>query len=295
MLIPHYRDVKGLAKSVASVVDQTWTGDIRLVVVDDGSPRVDFQRVEALLEEQPLPYQLERNAENRGRPYTRNRLLDNIDGDFVAWLDADDVWYSHKLEVQFSHINRLRLTGEDISRIWVTCNYDWQRDGARCYQVNQVTEGDQLREIFLGERLRCYLWTLVGAASTFRRVGQFDEKLPRLQDVDYFIRFVRCGGKITNPPYRKALCKYEKSDLGRCAHEIRECNATLFKKYRSSVERYGRDYLSTVKFKAETLSARYAKHNRATLARAYYISRAFMANPKLTAGLTGRWILDVLR
>jgi len=293
--MPHYRDLKGLAQSVATIVAQTWTGDIRIVVVDDGSPKEEFRKVKALLEDQPLPFVLERNSENRGRPYTRNRLLDSIDSDYVAWLDAGDTWYPEKLNVQFEHVNRLRYAGEDISRIWVTCNYDWQRDGGRCYQVDQVVDCDQLKELFLGQQLRCYLWTLLGTASTFRTVGPFDEQLPRLQDVDYFVRFVRAGGIITNPPYTKALCRYHKSDLGRCAHEISRCNMNIFEKYRTSLEQYGRKFVSTVRYNAETLSARYAKNNRDWLGRAYYISRAFVANPQLALGLTRRWVGDLWR
>lgn len=290
VLIPHYRDLEGFRLTVTSVVDQTWTGDIRLVVVDDGSPTKEFRRVKALLEEQPLPFVLERNSENRGRPYTRNRLLDCIDSDYVAWLDAGDVWYPEKLDVQFEHINRLRFAGEDISRIWVTCNYDWQREGGRCYQVDQVVDCDQLKELFLGRHLRCYLWTLLGPASTFRTVGRFDEKLPRLQDVDYFVRFVRAGGIITNPPHKKALCLYHKSDLGRSAQEISRCNKEVFEKNRTRLEQYGRKFLSEVRYNAETLSARYAKNNRDFLGRAYFISRAFVANPPLAFGLARRWV-----
>ena len=290
VLIPHYRDVSGLAKSVSSVVGQTWTGDIRLVVVDDGSPKKDFHEVKALLEEQPLPFVLERNAENRGRPYTRNRLLDNIDSEFVSWLDADDVWYRAKLKVQFEHLSRMQFAGEDINRVWITCNYDWQREHARCYQVDQVVECDQLRELFLGQQLRCYLWTLLGTAVTFRAVGPFDENLPRLQDVDFFIRFVRAGGVITKPPYKKALCKYYKSDLGRSSHEIRQCNQSIFEKYRTSYEKYGNGFVSTIQYNAETLSARYAKHNGDSLGRAYYIARAFGADPRRAFGLTRRWV-----
>ena len=293
VLIPHFRDLQGLAESVESVVEQTWTGDIRLVVIDDGSPAKGFARVTSLIEKQPLPFLLERNSENRGRPYTRNRLLDSIDSDYVAWLDAGDIWYPEKLDKQFEHLNRLRYAGEDLSRIWVTCHYDWQREGGRCYQVDQVVECDQLKELFLGQKLRCYLWTLLARASTYREVGKFDEQLPRLQDVDYFVRFIRAGGTLVTPPFLGALCRYHKSDLGRSAHEIRKCNMSIFEKYRTSLEHYGSEFVDTVRYNAETLSARYAKNNGDTMGRAYYIARAFAANPRMATGLTRRWVANL--
>jgi glycosyltransferase involved in cell wall biosynthesis len=294
VLIPHYRDLDGLRRSIASVAEQTWTGDIRMVVVDDGSPDRDYRALQALLENQPVPFTLARNEENRGRPYTRNRLLDSIDSEYVAWLDAGDTWYPPKLDLQFEHISRLRMAGEDMSRIWVTCHYDWQREGARCYPVRQEVKGDQLKELFLGDRLRCYLWTLVAPASTFRAVGEFDEDLPRLQDVDYFIRFVRAGGKLVTPPTRKSMCCYYKSDLGRSAREIRRCNEQIFAKYRTSIEKYGREFQSVIRYNAETLSARYAKNNSDNITRAWYIGRAFVAHPQLAFSLGRRWVGNLL-
>ena len=50
VLMPHFRDVAGLTLSLASVAGQGWTGDLRLVVVDDGSPEADFAAVRALAE-----------------------------------------------------------------------------------------------------------------------------------------------------------------------------------------------------------------------------------------------------
>lgn len=295
ILIPHYRDLSGLAQTLDSIGEQTWTGDFRIVIVDDGSPKKQFQELKKLVSDLSWPCIIERNPENRGRPYTRNRLLDNVDSEYVAWLDAGDIWYAEKIARQFEHINRLRFAGEDISRIWVTCDYDWQRDGCRSYRVEQEVEGDQFKELFLGQKLRAYLWTLLAPASTFRAIGRFDERLPRLQDLDYFIRFVRAGGIITNVPYGKALCRYHKSDLGRCAREIHRCNQRIFEKHRTSVEQHGRDFLATVRINAERLSARYAKHNGNTLDRIYYISRAFAAHPQLAFDLTRRWLAQIGR
>ena len=114
VLIPHYRDLDGFTASLNSIVEQTWSGDIRLVVVDDGSPENEFLALRRHLDKQPLPFHLERNDANRGRPYTRNRLLDCIDSDYVAWQDAGDLWYPEKIARQFEHISRLRFASERL-------------------------------------------------------------------------------------------------------------------------------------------------------------------------------------
>lgn len=288
ILVPHYRDTDGLALSLASVAAQTWTGDMRVVLVDDGSPAGEYRAVEEIAAGLEMPVTLLRNRENRGRPYTRNRLLDAIDGAYVAWIDAGDVWYETKLEMQFEHLSRLRFQGEDESRVWITCHYDWQWAGRRARLVRQEVETRQMRELMLGQRLRAYLWTLLGPAAAFRAVGRFDERLPRLQDLDFFIRFVESGGRLDVPPGRKALCCYHKSDLGRNAAEIRRCNRLIEAKYRPKLQAYGPAFLKTIRYNAERLSARYAGSNGARVLNRYYWLRALAAHPRRTVGALRR-------
>jgi glycosyltransferase involved in cell wall biosynthesis len=284
VLVPHYRDPAGLALSLASVREQSWTGDMRLVILDDGSPAADFAAIERLASELDLPTTLLRNRENQGRPYARNRLLDSVESPFVAWIDAGDIWYPDKLALQFEHLSRLRLAGEPVERIWITCHYDWQWSGGRARLVRQETETRQLRELMLGQKLRAYLWTLLAPASAFRRVGRFDERLPRLQDLDFFIRFVRSGGRLVAPPGKAPLCLYHKSDLGRDAGEIRRCNRLIEEKYWPTLQIYGPAFLKTIRYNSERLSARYAGNNGARLLAAYFLGRAFLAHPRRSAG-----------
>ncbi len=282
--MPHFRDPEGLRISLASIAEQTWTGDMRVVIVDDGSSPEHLADVEAQVAAFPLPVTLERNPQNRGRPYTRNRLLDLIDSPFVAWLDAGDIWYPEKIEKQFDHLNRLRFSGDDPDRYWITCNYDWQWEGRRARVIEQQTEGRQLRELLLGHKLRAYLWTLMGTAQAFRSAGRFDERLPRLQDLDYFIRFVLGGGELTAPRSAKPLCRYHKSDVGRNAQEIRACNALIFRKYWPHLQTYGPSFLKTIRFNADMLSARFSRNNGSQLGNLYYIGRATLAHPKRAVG-----------
>jgi glycosyltransferase involved in cell wall biosynthesis len=284
ILIPHYRDLDGLRESLASIAAQTWTGDMRVVIVDDGSEPEIFRAVEAEAEACELPVTLQRNSENRGRPYTRNRLLDAIDSPFVAWLDAGDIWYPEKTEKQFDQINRLRYEGHNEHRYWVTCNYDWQWVGRRARLIRQEVDVRQFRELMLGQNLRAYLWTLLGSAEAFRIAGRFDERLPRLQDLDYFARFVLGGGILTNCGERRAQCRYHKSDMGRNADEIRACNTLIYRKYRSHLQGYGPSFLKTIHYNADMLSARYAANNGSRLRHLYYTTRAVAAHPKRAIG-----------
>src|SRR5690606_11914113 len=99
VLVPHFEDVSGLSLSLRSLEAQTFR-DMRIVVADDGSSAACVEAVRALLDASTLKVELLRSATNQGRPRTRNVLLDSVGSPFVAWLDAGDIWYPRKLELQ---------------------------------------------------------------------------------------------------------------------------------------------------------------------------------------------------
>lgn len=281
VLLPHYMDLEGLASSLESVKAQTFAGEVRVVVVDDGSPMSVYDEVRQLVAGCGLDVALLRNENNRGRPYTRNRLVEAAEAPYLAWLDAGDTWYPEKLALQFEHLRVLELEGADVAGTWVTCDYDWRWTGQAAKLVEQVISGDQLRALLLGKQLRAYLWSLLCPTRTFKELGAFDEQLPRLQDLDVFVRFVAAGGRLDKPRLAtaRALCVYEKSDVGRNAAEIRACNERIFAKHAPLYRRYGADFVRETQVNAELLSARFARNNRDQRRFAYFMARAAMRDP----------------
>lgn len=292
VLIPHHDDVEGLALSLRSVAAQT-VSDVRVVVADDGSGDEAFAAVEALLEASGLDAHLIRNARNLGRPRTRNVLLDAIESPLVAWLDAGDEWYPEKLERQIAALDRL---DPDLppSRTWITCNYDWRWTGRPAIACAQVTDQDQRRAILLGRNLRAYLWTLLAPAGAFRAVGYFDEHLPRLQDVDFFLRFLAGGGTIAHCGDDRPLCQYHKSDAGRDAVQIRDCNAYLLRKHPGIYGAYGDEFMRSCMFEMDLLSARYAVNNGQWLLAGRFAGAALRKRPRtLASRLLGRAVRSI--
>jgi glycosyltransferase involved in cell wall biosynthesis len=284
VLIPHYCNPDGLRNSLDSIAGQTWRGRLRAVVVDDGSPADQFARVEAICaafrESSGFDCLLLRNPSNLGRPRTRNVLLDAVEARYVAWLDAEDIWYPDKLRLQFEHLMRLDLQGRDIDAVWVTCTYDWAEAGKRMRAVQQRVSEDQLRDLLIGSKLRSYLWTLLGTAESFRMAGRFDERLPRLQDTDYFVNFVRAGGVLDVPPTSEPLCRYYKSDVGRSASDVRDAFRLILAKNAPALRRYPASFSSELHYKANMLGRRFALSNGRYDLGALYLAQAMLLNPR---------------
>ena len=227
ILIPHFNDVSGLDLALQSVGKQDWKGDMRIVVCDDGSDKRFQPEIEAACKRSTVPVVLIRNASNKGRPYTRNVLLDAVESPYLAWLDAGDEWYHGKLSAQMLLLRTLESQSH-AGPFWVTCSYDWKWVTGLHRFLRQKVDQDQLKALLVGDDLRAYLWTIVARTEHFKQVGKFDEQLPRLQDLDYFVRFVLAGGRLYSTDGGTALCAYHKSDFGRDATVIRACYQHVF-------------------------------------------------------------------
>ncbi len=281
ILIPHYNDVEGLDLTLRSIAAQTWPGEMRVVIADDGSAAEKLQAARSLAESFARPVTFIENHRNRGRPYTRNVLLDAMDSPYVAWLDVGDEWYPEKLAIQFEALVRAEAETPGDA-LWMSCHYHWKWTDNQSYRKKlQKTDQDQLRALLIGTELRAYLWTLLARAETYRNVGWFDERLPRLQDLDFFLRFALKGGRILEPGVAEALCIYHKSDLGRSADQIRQCNAYIFDKYRVLYNRYGQKFRRTRLYHMEMHSARFAANNFDHRLANEYVWKAARARPRL--------------
>jgi len=263
VLIPHYNDVEGLKLSINSVLNQTWAGIFRIVICDDGSgfeKKIELKNYLAELNSVSRHNVcLIENLENLGRPKTRNVLLNAIESEYVSWLDAGDEWYPNKIKKQFNSIYRseFKYPGKDV---WVTCDYDWQWVGRRRRKRIQKVDSDQLKELLVGQNLRSYLWTILASAEAFKNNGYFDESLPRLQDLDYFIRFVANDGILVKPD-RNPLCVYHKSDIGRDAEEIKDCYFHIHNKNRYIYQKFSKGFQRNRVYDVYMHTARFAINN----------------------------------
>ena len=278
VLIPHYNDFEGLLRSLKSVSQQTWHGKFRLIVCDDGSTQETLQLVRSHIATRTDGIILLENKINLGRPATRNILLKSIQSEYVAWLDAGDEWYPSKIEEQFQAVYRAKFKYAG-KLTWVTCNYDWQWIGKKKRLRKQNVEGDQTQKLMIGQELRSYLWTLLGTADSFKCLGEFDEQLPRLQDLDYFIRFVAKGGRIISPPTERSLCVYHKSDIGRNAVEIHRCYSRIYHKHQYLYKKYSGKFNRMRRYEIKRHAARFAESNGDLFKKMYYIAGAFLIKP----------------
>ena len=95
ILIPAFNAERWLGETIRSALDQTWPRK-ELIVVDDGSSD-GTQRVARAFASSGVHVIAQRNA---GASAARNRALSLAQGDYIQWLDADDLLAPEKIEQQ---------------------------------------------------------------------------------------------------------------------------------------------------------------------------------------------------
>ena len=95
-----------IEKAIRSVLEQTMI-DWELIIVDDCSNDSTAAVVRALAQQEPR-ITLFINEHNAGAAEARNKAMALAKGKYVAFLDADDRWYPHKLEKQLRKLERTK-------------------------------------------------------------------------------------------------------------------------------------------------------------------------------------------
>ncbi len=98
VLMPTFNRAKFLPEAIDSVLSQTYA-DLELLIVDDGSEDNTTSVLEPFLRDERVRYFYQ---DNQGQSYARNVGLKHAMGDFVAFLDSDDIWKPEKLEKQLA-------------------------------------------------------------------------------------------------------------------------------------------------------------------------------------------------
>jgi glycosyltransferase involved in cell wall biosynthesis len=104
VVIPCYRSEQTIERAVRSVLDQTQPAR-EILVVDDASPDGTAALLDRLAAAHPSVRVL-RLPRNSGPSAARNAGWAQARGDYVAFLDADDLWHPRKLEIQAAFMER---------------------------------------------------------------------------------------------------------------------------------------------------------------------------------------------
>ncbi|MFD1515775.1 glycosyltransferase family 2 protein [Halomarina rubra] len=178
VVIPTYGRPEFLTEAVESVLDQTYD-HIEVVVVDDCSPDPVEPQL-AGVDPGDRSLRVVRHEENQGASAARTTGIEESTGEFVAFIDDDDVWLSEKVERQLAAF-------EDPDVGVVTTGLRYEVDGEVSHVMRPTLSGDATVELLYGEPFGTFS-TLMARRSVVDVAGTPDDRFPCWQDREWPIR-----------------------------------------------------------------------------------------------------------
>ncbi len=206
IVLPVYNAQATLEETVSSILCQSYR-DFVLIIVNDGSTDNSSSVIDAMEKKDPRILSLKHA--NRGPGYTRNRGIDVVSErelNYVAFVDADDVWVTKKLEYQMNVISG----DESIDVVVTDMIYCDNSHDLESEQIQELTYVD-IPDIFQTMCLRNFTFqptTALVKTELFRDISKYSESdidlggedyLPFLYFAFFDARFVR----IPLPLYRE--------------------------------------------------------------------------------------------
>ena len=102
IITPNYNCSRFITETIESVLAQTYT-NWEMIIVDDCSTDNSYQ-ISLEYSQKDSRIKVYKNDKNSGAAFSRNSALDIAQGEYIAFLDSDDLWETVKLEKQINFI-----------------------------------------------------------------------------------------------------------------------------------------------------------------------------------------------
>ncbi len=220
ILIPAYNAGEWLAAAVESALAQTWPRK-EIIVLNDGS-RDGTLAVARRFESRGVRVQTQ---ENQGAAATRNRLFTLCQGDYIQWLDADDLLSPDKVQRQMREAQRLANPRALFSCAWGRFLY---RPGAASFRPNPLYQDlDRaewmLRKLENNTYLQTACW-LVSRELT-AAAGPWNTALLGDDDGEYFARVLLASDGVHFVPGARVYYRIAPASLAYIGRSQRKMEA----------------------------------------------------------------------
>lgn len=206
IVLPAYNAAQHLESTLDSVLSQTYK-DFELVIVDDGSSDETYTLAESFCKRDSRIKLI--HQENQGAAAARNKGIQNAQGIYIAFLDADDLWVADKLAIQVEHLEQDPKLGMSFGKVQYITAEDVAAATISSVKLTNITAKD-----FFEENLAVTPSNTVFRKEALLQVGGFNEdsNLLGFEDVELFIHTICEGWKIEG--INKNLISYRLSEAG---------------------------------------------------------------------------------
>ncbi len=183
VVIPAFNEAQAIGQVIESVRATCSDFVQEIIVIDDGSTDGTRQIVAAYGDRIKYIYQ-----DNRGLAGARNTGILAAKGQYLAFLDADDVWLPDKLALEVKFLD----THPSVGLVYSNYTYFGSRPSPKRsgFESIPLPRGYALKELFMDNPISSS--AVLIRKECFEKVGLFDESLRQCEDLDMWLRISTC-------------------------------------------------------------------------------------------------------
>lgn len=185
IIIATFNREKLLHEAIQSVLSQTYD-NFELIIIDDGST----DNTPSMITEFNDPRLHYQHFPNKGRSCARNVGLRLAKGNYIAFLDSDDLYLPEKLAQQVSYLD----THPETGMIYTSAYCIDEKGNLLTHKYEATTSGMIYKNIAFFVPVTITLPTVMLRREVLEKTGCFDEKMHRFEDTDLWRRI----SKITH-------------------------------------------------------------------------------------------------
>jgi glycosyltransferase involved in cell wall biosynthesis len=183
VIIPFYNRIAWTLEAIKSVLNQTYA-NFEIILVDDGSTDDVSPIVDASVRDPRIMYV---RQDNKGAAAARNHGIQTAHGDYITFLDSDDLYLPEKLEVQVRVLGEAKDFGMAYSHAFIM-----DADGSTTDQYwGGYLSGEIYPDLLFIGRNRITTPTVMVRAEVLQKIGGFDETLTTCEDLDLWRRIAK--------------------------------------------------------------------------------------------------------
>jgi glycosyltransferase involved in cell wall biosynthesis len=207
ILIPAFNAERWIADTIESALAQTWPRT-EIIVVDDGST----DQTSAIARRFASNKVAVVSQVNQGSSATRNRAFSLSQGEYIQWLDADDLLSADKIEKQMQRATEDQQTGALLSCGW---GYFYHRPEEARFAATALWNDLSPVEWLLrkmGQNLHMQTATWLTQRQLLEAAGPWDERLAVDDDGEYFCRVLLASNSVQFVPGAKVFYRLSPSN-----------------------------------------------------------------------------------
>lgn len=196
IVIPTYNRSSFLQEAIQSVINQTYR-PIECIIVDDGSIDNTGEIVSAMRGSDISSFAIKYFHQiNAGSQIARNKGTSEASGEFIQYLDSDDLLYADKIQSQVNFLQR----HPECDAVFG----DWEEGLPGIKKKITAYKKDDLLLQLLTDRCVSNFAILL-RRNLVEKIGVWDANIKRNQEIDFHLKGVLAGGNFVYQPFTTGL------------------------------------------------------------------------------------------